>query len=187
MTAILTAEDVVRRIAAECAYVDERGGVGIRLTGGGDRAAVRGAVSAATPTAPAAAGEARSLVLNGAAAGFFLHLTSATRKSLNRLVVTTAAEHAGGLATRYDWQPIFRLNSTAAIPRSRDGAAHGPSGKPGIYRFSRMPARADQCAQSLGASLALGDLAQSTAAWRYDPNPIEPDYFARSDAAWGGA
>jgi hypothetical protein len=31
MAAILTAEDIVRRIAAECAYVDERGGVGIRL------------------------------------------------------------------------------------------------------------------------------------------------------------
>jgi hypothetical protein len=31
MPAILTAEDVVRRIAVECAYVDERGGVGIRL------------------------------------------------------------------------------------------------------------------------------------------------------------
>jgi hypothetical protein len=31
MAAILTAEDVVRRIAAECACVDERGGVGIRL------------------------------------------------------------------------------------------------------------------------------------------------------------
>ena len=31
MAAILTAEDVVRRIAAECAYVDERGGVGIRV------------------------------------------------------------------------------------------------------------------------------------------------------------
>jgi hypothetical protein len=31
MASILTAEDVVRRIAAECAYVDERGGVGIRL------------------------------------------------------------------------------------------------------------------------------------------------------------
>src|SRR5215475_8631306 len=31
MAAILTAKDVVRRIAAECAYVDERGGVGIRL------------------------------------------------------------------------------------------------------------------------------------------------------------
>ena len=31
MTAILSPEDVVRRIAAECAYVDERGGVGIRL------------------------------------------------------------------------------------------------------------------------------------------------------------
>lgn len=31
MAAILTAEDVVRRIAAECAYIDEYGGVGIRL------------------------------------------------------------------------------------------------------------------------------------------------------------
>lgn len=31
MAAITTAEDVVRRIAAECAYVDDRGGVGIRL------------------------------------------------------------------------------------------------------------------------------------------------------------
>jgi hypothetical protein len=28
---MVTAEDVVKRIAAECAYVDERGGVGIRL------------------------------------------------------------------------------------------------------------------------------------------------------------
>jgi hypothetical protein len=31
MASILNAEDVVRRIAAECAYVDERVGVGIRL------------------------------------------------------------------------------------------------------------------------------------------------------------
>ena len=31
MAELLTAADVVRRIAAECAYVDERGGVGIRL------------------------------------------------------------------------------------------------------------------------------------------------------------
>jgi hypothetical protein len=31
MAPILTAEDVVRRIAAECAYVDDHGGVGIRL------------------------------------------------------------------------------------------------------------------------------------------------------------
>jgi hypothetical protein len=31
MPPILTAEDVVRRIAAECTFVDERGGVGIRL------------------------------------------------------------------------------------------------------------------------------------------------------------
>jgi hypothetical protein len=31
MAAILTAEDVVRRIAAEGAYIDERGGGAIRL------------------------------------------------------------------------------------------------------------------------------------------------------------
>jgi len=31
MAPILTAEDVVRRIAAECAFVDDQGGVGIRL------------------------------------------------------------------------------------------------------------------------------------------------------------
>jgi hypothetical protein len=31
VTSMLTAEDVVRRIAAECAYIDDRGGVGIRL------------------------------------------------------------------------------------------------------------------------------------------------------------
>jgi hypothetical protein len=31
MPQILTAEDVVKRIAAECACVDDRGGVGIRL------------------------------------------------------------------------------------------------------------------------------------------------------------
>jgi hypothetical protein len=31
MASILTAEDVVRRIAAECTFIDERGAVGIRL------------------------------------------------------------------------------------------------------------------------------------------------------------
>jgi hypothetical protein len=31
MPPILTAEDVVKRIAAECAFVDDRGGVGIQL------------------------------------------------------------------------------------------------------------------------------------------------------------
>jgi len=31
MAPTLTPEDVVRRIASECAYIDERGGVGIRL------------------------------------------------------------------------------------------------------------------------------------------------------------
>jgi len=34
MAPILTAEDVVRRIAAECAYLDERGASGIRLEPG---------------------------------------------------------------------------------------------------------------------------------------------------------
>jgi hypothetical protein len=37
MPPILTAEDVVKRIAAECAFVADRGGVGIRLKTGGDR------------------------------------------------------------------------------------------------------------------------------------------------------
>jgi hypothetical protein len=31
VTSMLTAEDVVWRIAAECSYIDDRGGVGIRL------------------------------------------------------------------------------------------------------------------------------------------------------------
>jgi hypothetical protein len=31
MAPILTAEDVVKRIAAECAFIDDRGGIGIRL------------------------------------------------------------------------------------------------------------------------------------------------------------
>ena len=31
MAAVLTVEDVVRRIAAECTYIDEYGGVGLRL------------------------------------------------------------------------------------------------------------------------------------------------------------
>ena len=31
MAPVLTPEDVVRRIAAECTFVDERSGVGIRL------------------------------------------------------------------------------------------------------------------------------------------------------------
>jgi hypothetical protein len=31
MASMLTPEEVVRRIAAECTFIDERGGVGIRL------------------------------------------------------------------------------------------------------------------------------------------------------------
>ena len=65
MAAILTAEDVVRRIAAECAYIDERGGVGIRLE---PAAAIRAAVRRAIPPAPASTtsaliGEATSTAL----------------------------------------------------------------------------------------------------------------------------
>jgi hypothetical protein len=52
MASILTAEDVVRRIAAECAYVDERGGVGMRLE---PAAANRTAVRRAIPGTAAAA------------------------------------------------------------------------------------------------------------------------------------
>jgi hypothetical protein len=58
MAPILTAEDVVRRIAAECAYVDERGGVGIPVGAGGrDRASVWRAIPGAAASAAAPAGE----------------------------------------------------------------------------------------------------------------------------------
>ena len=65
MAAILTAEDVVRRIAGECAYVDERDGVGIRPRAGDrDRAAVRETISAAAAaTAQASAGKTASPAL----------------------------------------------------------------------------------------------------------------------------
>ena len=61
MPPILTAEDVVKRIAAECAFVDERGAVGIRLEpaaaivrqyGDQFRAQRRNPVSAEPPNAP---------------------------------------------------------------------------------------------------------------------------------------
>jgi len=44
---MFTAEDVVKRIAAECAYADDRGAVGIRLKPAGDRAAICGCDHAA--------------------------------------------------------------------------------------------------------------------------------------------
>jgi hypothetical protein len=47
MAPILTHEDVVWRIAAECAYIDERGGVGSPRTGGCDRAAMPEAITQA--------------------------------------------------------------------------------------------------------------------------------------------
>jgi hypothetical protein len=82
MAAILTAEDVVRRIAAECAYVDERGGVGIRLEPAAAIVRRYGEQfpPAAAATAPAAAGETASPALSGLRRPFFLHLTFATRK-----------------------------------------------------------------------------------------------------------
>ena len=62
MVSILTADDVVRRIAAECAYVDERGGVGIRL----EPAAANGdQFRARRRERPASAGEAASPALSG--------------------------------------------------------------------------------------------------------------------------
>ena len=52
MAPILTAEDVVRRIAAECAYVDDRGrGWHSDQTGGGDRAAIWRAIPSGTAAA----------------------------------------------------------------------------------------------------------------------------------------
>ena len=54
MASILTAEDVVRRIAAECAYVDDRGGVGIRLEPAAVRRAIQGAAASTGETASSA-------------------------------------------------------------------------------------------------------------------------------------
>ena len=53
MPSILTAEDVVRRIAAECTFVDDQGGGrNSGETGGRDSysAAIRRAIPPATPT-----------------------------------------------------------------------------------------------------------------------------------------
>jgi hypothetical protein len=51
MTSILTREDVVRRIAAECTFIDERGAVGFSPeTGRRDRAPVRRTIPATAPT-----------------------------------------------------------------------------------------------------------------------------------------
>jgi hypothetical protein len=82
MAAILTAEDVVRRIAAECAYVDERGGVGIRLEPAAAIVRQYGDQFRA-PTASAAApiGE----TVTAALSGFVLRLSFAKPNPLNRL------------------------------------------------------------------------------------------------------
>jgi len=54
MAPILTPEDVDRRIAAECTFVDERGAVGIREgTGRCHRTAVRGAIPSTAASAAA--------------------------------------------------------------------------------------------------------------------------------------
>jgi hypothetical protein len=67
MASILTAEDVVKLIAAECAFVDERGGVGDPAEASGrDRAAVRRAIPpAAPPQANAPRAETAAAVVIG--------------------------------------------------------------------------------------------------------------------------
>jgi hypothetical protein len=77
MAPILTAEDVVRRIAAECAYIDDRGGVG----------AVWGAIpQGAAASASASVAETAAPPLSGRwSASSFVHLTSATPNPLGRL------------------------------------------------------------------------------------------------------
>jgi hypothetical protein len=81
MAAILTAEDVVRRIVAECAYVDERGGVGIRLEPPAAIVRQYGEQFRAPRSAGASVGETVAAAL----IGFVSHLTFATRNPLNRL------------------------------------------------------------------------------------------------------
>jgi len=85
MAAILTAEDVVRRIAAECAYVDERGGVGIRLELAA--AIVRQYGEQFRYHRDSAGHDRRNHLAcsKWSAAAFFLNLTYATRKPLNGL------------------------------------------------------------------------------------------------------
>ena len=65
MAPILTPDDVVRRIAAECTFVNERGGVGIRLKPRRNRAAIRAAIPRTAASAAAGGGEIAASALNG--------------------------------------------------------------------------------------------------------------------------
>jgi hypothetical protein len=66
MPLILTTEDVVERIAAECTFVYERGAVGIRLEPARrDRAAIRRTIPGAAPSAAAPVGETAASPLSG--------------------------------------------------------------------------------------------------------------------------
>jgi hypothetical protein len=87
MAPILTPEDVVRRIAAECTFVDERGRRRHSAeTGRRDRAAERKAIPGAAAGAAASPIEsAAAPVSTNAGSVPFLHLSSATRKYLNGL------------------------------------------------------------------------------------------------------
>jgi hypothetical protein len=83
MGAPLTAEDVVRRIAAECAYCrDKRGGLGIDSY---NRATVRRAIPGAAATARASVRETSPALSYQWRLGFFMHLTFATPNPLNGL------------------------------------------------------------------------------------------------------
>jgi hypothetical protein len=62
---MLTAEDVVKRIAGECAYVDDRGAVGIRLKPAAPIAAIWRVTQRCAPQAIAPVGEtADAAVIN---------------------------------------------------------------------------------------------------------------------------
>ena len=66
MAPISTAEDVVRRIAAECAYVDDHGNVGIRLDPAAAIVRQNGEqVPAAAASTSASVGETTSFTLKG--------------------------------------------------------------------------------------------------------------------------
>jgi len=89
MAAILTAEDVVRRIAAECAYVNERGGVGIRLE---PAAAIVRQYGEQFRGTAASAATAVGETVTAALSGFFLHLTFAARNPLNMFAQKNPSE-----------------------------------------------------------------------------------------------
>ncbi|HEX3338478.1 MAG TPA: hypothetical protein VHT68_04810 [Pseudolabrys sp.] len=87
MAPILTPGDVVRRIAAECTFVNERGGVGIRLKPAAAIVRQYGQQFRAPRRQRRQAAVNRRLCSEWPVvfSSFFLHLTFATPNRLNRL------------------------------------------------------------------------------------------------------